>query len=194
MKKFINLTTIAVSLCILATMACGCSEKNSEEETQAINESTVTEATSATVVEPYVATIETTTTTTAEETIVTTVESTIESVEETSATTVEATISDVITDEMAVDAITNRCVLENPDLTTMMAEGNYTFYWEVVSSTDSQVVVLYRSYTGAEIRYYIDRVTGNTTVTELVPGIIDEEQATGETFNARDHIAPEIYG
>ena len=188
MKKFINLTTFVVLLCMLATMACGCSSKSNEEETQAVNESTVTETTIASAVAPSVATTEATTTTT-------TGEATIATVEETSATTTEAaTTSNAITDEMALDAIETRCVLENPDLTNMMAEDNYTFYWEVVSSTDSQVVVLYRSYTGAEIRYYIDRATGNTTVTELVPGIIDEEQATDETFNARDYLAAEIYG
>ncbi len=175
MKKFINLTTIVVMLCMLATMACGCSSKDNKDETT--NESTVAEATTTAAEEPSNTTIEAT-------------------VEDTSAATTEGenTTLDVITDEMAVVAITNRCVLENPDLTSMMADGDYTFYWEVVSSTDSQVVVLYRSYTGAEIRYYIDRVTGDTTVTELVPGIIDEEQATDETFNARDYLAPEIYG
>ena len=174
MKKFINLTTFVVMLCILATMACGCSGKSNDEETT--TESVVTEAT-----------------TTVEETSATTAEETTTTAEETTTIAEETTVSP-ITDEMAVDAITTRCVLENPDLTNLMAEGDYTFYWEVVSSTDSQVVVLYRSYTGAEIRYYIDRITGETTVTELVPGIIDEEQATDETFNARDYLAAEIYG
>ena len=48
--------------------------------------------------------------------------------------------------------------------------------------------MLYRSYTSAQIRYYIQPVTGEAYVTELVTGIIDEEQETGETFNARDYL------
>ena len=34
-----------------------------------------------------------------------------------------------------------------------------------------------------------DAKTGETYVTEFVPGITDEEQRTGETFNIRDHLS-----
>ena len=56
------------------------------------------------------------------------------------------------------------------------------------TNEDGEIVVLYRSYTAAQTRYYIDSVTGDTYVTELVPGIIDDEQRTGETFNVRDYL------
>ena len=39
----------------------------------------------------------------------------------------------------------------------------------------------------AQIRYYVDPTSGDTYVTEFVPGITDEEQKTGETFNIRDY-------
>ncbi len=64
----------------------------------------------------------------------------------------------------------------------------YSEYWDV-STEDGKIVVLYRSYTAAQIRYYVDPVSGETYVTELVPGIIDEEQENGERFNARDFLA-----
>ena len=192
MKKFINLTTIVVMLCMLATMACGCSGKSKEEETTA--ESTVAEAiatdaeTSAEATEATIAAAsEETTAATTAETTVATVEETTAATEATTAAETEA--ANLITDEMAYDAIRNHCLLENSEFASLSPEN-----WVIISSTDTQVVVLFTSYTGSENRYYIDRATGNTTVTELVPGIIDEEQPTGESFNVRDHLAVEIYG
>ena len=154
MKKFINLTTLVIMMCMIATMACGCSGNTGSEETVAES-----------------------------------IETEVVAVEETAAAETEGVVLDAITDEMALDAIMNRCCLENPDFASLGAD-----HWVIVSSTDSQVVILFTSYTGAEIRYYIDRATGDTTVTELVPGIIYEEQATDETFNVRDHLTAEIYG
>lgn len=156
MKKFINLTTLVIMMCMIATMTCGCSGNTGSDETVAES-----------------------------------IETEVVAVEETAAAENEVvvSVSDAITDEMALDAIMNRCCLENPEFASLGAD-----HWVIVSSTDSQVVVLFTSYTGAEIRYYIDRATGDTSVTELVPGIIDEEQATDETFNVRDHLTAEIYG
>ena len=65
-----------------------------------------------------------------------------------------------------------------------MKNGEYPSYWEALSSDGNEIVVLFRSYTGAQIRYYIDPVSGEATVTELVPGVTDEEQRTGESLNA----------
>ena len=62
-------------------------------------------------------------------------------------------------------------------------------YWEIAEKTSDMIVVLYRSYTGAQNRYYVDAKTGETYVTEFVPGITDEEQRTGETFNIRDYLS-----
>ncbi len=58
----------------------------------------------------------------------------------------------------------------------------------MVSVRTLEIVVLYRSYTGAEIRYYIDPGSGETYVTELVPGIIEEAQSTEESFNVKDYL------
>ena len=70
----------------------------------------------------------------------------------------------------------------------MTESDDYTIYWVIDSSDDNQVVVLYRSYTAAQVRYYIDRATGETYVTEFVPGITEEEERTDETFNINDYV------
>ncbi|MCR5594322.1 MAG: hypothetical protein K6G12_00595 [Lachnospiraceae bacterium] len=94
--------------------------------------------------------------------------------------------SDSITDELALSAIENYCCSMNPDLKEMIDSGDQTVYWEIESSDDEQIVVLYRSYTAAEVRYYIDRTSGDTYVTEFVKGITPEEERTDESFNIKD--------
>ena len=66
--------------------------------------------------------------------------------------------------------------------------GEYSIYWDVTTNDTDEIVVLYRSYTGAQSRYYIDPVSGDTYVTEMVPGIIDEERPTDESLNVRDYL------
>lgn len=96
--------------------------------------------------------------------------------------------SDVLTQEQALEAIKKYCYANNPDLESMAESDDYTIYWDVTTGEADEIVVLYRSYTGAETRYYIDPTSGETYVTELVPGIIDEEQRTDESFNVRDYM------
>lgn len=93
-----------------------------------------------------------------------------------------------LTDEEALSAVRNYCLSSDPSLESIVESGDYTVYWEIVSSDESEIVVLFRSYTGAQIRYYIDRVMGSASVTEFVPGIMDEEQPTAERFFAWDHL------
>jgi len=104
----------------------------------------------------------------------------------------EATAADdAITDEIALSAIKNYCFKTNPDLKDMAEKGEYNVSWDIESRDDKEIVVLYRSYTAAEVRYYIDIATGDTTVTEFVKGITPEEAATGESFNIKDYITAE---
>ena len=94
-----------------------------------------------------------------------------------------------LSDDEALTAIQNYCFDENPSLKDTLAESDYPTSWIVESQDSDQVVVLYRSYTGAQIRYYIDRKSGDAYVTELVPGIIDEETENGVKINVRDYIS-----
>ena len=93
-----------------------------------------------------------------------------------------------LTDELALSAIQNYCLRENPDLESIVNAGEYQTYWEIESSDMQQIVVLFRSYTGALVRYYIERATGYTYVTEFVPGVTPEEQRTEESFNIWDQV------
>ncbi len=93
-----------------------------------------------------------------------------------------------ITDDQAMTAIKNYCHKTNPDLENIEKEGEYPVYWEVISSDENEIVILFRSYTGAQIRYYIDPVLGDTYVTEFVPQITNEEEKTDEEFNIRDYL------
>ncbi len=93
-----------------------------------------------------------------------------------------------MSDEQALAAIRQYCFVSNPDLESIVNAGEQQVYWDIQSSTDTEIVVLFRSYTGALIRYYIDPVSGETYVTEFVPGITTEEQRTEESFNARDFL------
>lgn len=99
----------------------------------------------------------------------------------------ESVLTENISDDKALDAIKNYCYTANPDLENVVRAGEYPVYWEIVSSDEREIVVLFRSYTGVLIRYYIDRNSGNTRVTEFVPEITSDEQWTDETFNIRDY-------
>ena len=94
-----------------------------------------------------------------------------------------------LTDEQAVSAIRNYCLAVNPELKDIVDKGDYPLYWDISSSDEKEIVVVFRSHTGALNRYYVDPVSGASYVTEQVPGIIDEEQRTGEILNAWNYIA-----
>ncbi|MBP5669706.1 MAG: hypothetical protein J6X14_05290 [Lachnospiraceae bacterium] len=94
-----------------------------------------------------------------------------------------------LSDNQALQAIKNYCYAGNPSLKEIESAGEYPVNWEITSSSAQEVVVLYAAYTGAQIRYYIDPVTGETYVTEFVPGITEEEERTSESFNVRDYLS-----
>ncbi|WP_024862064.1 hypothetical protein [Ruminococcus flavefaciens] len=96
--------------------------------------------------------------------------------------------SDAVTEAQALEAVKNYCFTKNPNLKNMVDSDEYTIYWNASVNDANEIVVLFRSYTAAQIRYYIDPISGETYVTELVPGIIDEEQRTEESFNIRDYL------
>ncbi|MCR5388669.1 MAG: hypothetical protein K6E56_05415 [Lachnospiraceae bacterium] len=94
----------------------------------------------------------------------------------------------MITEDQALAAIKNYCHEQNPDLAGIEESEEYPVYWEVESSTETEIVVLFRSYTAAQVRYYIDVVSGDTYVTEFVQGVTPEEEKTDESFNVKDYL------
>lgn len=101
---------------------------------------------------------------------------------------VEETKTEGISQDQALKAIVNYCCKANPDLTSVAEAGEYATYWDISSEDDQQFVVVFRSYTGAIVRYYIDKETGDTHVTEFVAGIMEEEEPTDEKFNVKDYM------
>ncbi|MBR4758925.1 MAG: hypothetical protein IK078_02090 [Lachnospiraceae bacterium] len=97
-----------------------------------------------------------------------------------------------IDDTQALTAIKNYCYINMPGLKDIEDSGKGTVYWDISSSDKNEIVVMFRSYTGAQVRYYIDSATGDTFVTESVPEISDEEKKTDEHFNVRDFSDGEI--
>ena len=84
--------------------------------------------------------------------------------------------------ERALAAVRRCCRIADPGLAGIEEAGEYPVYWEV-SSSGEELVVLFRSYTGAQLRYHIDPLSGDAYVTEFVPGLSSEEARTGETLN-----------
>lgn len=89
------------------------------------------------------------------------------------------------TEEQAFEAARNYYISITPGYEDNNETGDY---WDVSTNEKGEIVVLYHSYTGAINRYYVNATTGDTYVTEQVPGIIDDEQETGETFNINDYL------
>ena len=93
-----------------------------------------------------------------------------------------------ITEDQAISAIQNYCYSNNPELENIVNEGEYPAYWEVSTNDEGEIVVLFRSYTGAILRYYINPSTGDTYVTEFVEGITENEERMDESFNVKDYM------
>lgn len=91
-----------------------------------------------------------------------------------------------ITEDQALEAVTkylkeNYAVEEN--------QGEAPCYVESAETSEDEIVVVYRSYTAALTFFRIDPVTGETVISELVPGVVDQETPTGEKINIRDYMA-----
>ena len=75
----------------------------------------------------------------------------------------------MITEEMAYEGVSNYCHSEydwtvaedNPDIMTL----------EMGEETDSVYQVVFRSYTGALVYFYVDKASGSTRMEEYVPAL-----------------------
>ncbi len=100
-------------------------------------------------------------------------------------TTVEThDVSEEMSDQQILDIIIKYCYDSNPDLKDIVDAGEYPVYWDIASSDENEIVIIFRSYTGAQNRYYIDRNTGDTYITEFVPAIMEAEERTDEILRA----------
>ena len=89
-----------------------------------------------------------------------------------------------ITKEMAYEGVSNYChsaydwsiAEDNPDIMTL----------EMGEETDSAYQVVFRSYTGALVYFYVDKASGSTRMEEYVPAL-DIKNDAG-TINLFDYI------
>ena len=80
-----------------------------------------------------------------------------------------------ITEEMAYEGVNNYCHKEydwsvakdNPDI----------MYVQMGEETDSAYQVVFRSYTGAFVHFYVNKTSGTTKMVEKVPSLNVEEEA-----------------
>ena len=87
-----------------------------------------------------------------------------------------------ITAEMAYEGVNNYCHKEydwsaaedNPDM----------MYIQMGEETETEYQVLFRSYTGAFVYFYVDKTTGTTKMVEKVPSLgVEEESGTINLFD-----------
>ena len=86
----------------------------------------------------------------------------------------EDTLS-AITQEMAYEGVNNYChkvydwsvAKDNPDI----------MYVQMGKETDSTYQVVFRSYTGAFVHFYVDKTSGTTKMVEKVPSLNVEDDA-----------------
>jgi len=89
-----------------------------------------------------------------------------------------------ITAEMAFEGVSNYChsaydwsaAEENPDIMGL----------EMGEETDSAHHVVFRSYTGAQVHFYVDKASGTTRMVEYVPALDRQEDAG--TINLSDYM------
>lgn len=89
-----------------------------------------------------------------------------------------------ITEEMAYEGVNNYCHKEydwsvakdNPDI----------MFVQMGEETDSAYQVIFRSYTGAFVHFYVNKTSGATRMVERVPNLNVEEDAG--TINLFDYL------
>ena len=87
-----------------------------------------------------------------------------------------------ITADMAYEGINNYChsaydwsvAKDNPDI----------MYLTMGEETDSAYQVIFRSYTGAFVHFYVNKTSGTTRIVEKVPSLnVEEDAGTIELFD-----------
>ena len=94
------------------------------------------------------------------------------------------TESSIITAEMAYEGVNNYC---HSEYDWSVAEGNPSMMSVTMGEgTDSDYQVIFRSYTGSFVYFYVDKASGATRMVEYVP-TLDVKSETG-TINLFDYL------
>ena len=90
-----------------------------------------------------------------------------------------------ITAEMAYEGVNNYC---HKEYDWSVAEDNPDMmYIQMGKETETEYQVVFRSYTGALVYFYVDKTSGTTKMVEKVPNLgVEEESGTINLFDYLD--------
>ena len=95
-----------------------------------------------------------------------------------------STESTPITAEMAYEGVNNYC---HSEYDWSIAEDNPSIMSVTMGEeTETEYQVIFRSYTGSFVHFYVDKASGNTRMVEVVPMMNIEEEAG--TINLFDYL------
>ncbi|MBR5654019.1 MAG: hypothetical protein IKX22_08045 [Prevotella sp.] len=107
-----------------------------------------------------------------------------DSVKQTAAVDSTKAAERTITKDMAYDGVNNYC---HSTYDWSIAKDNPSImYVQLGEETESEYEVIFRSYTGAFVHFYVDKKSGTTRMVEKVPNL-DVEEAAG-TINLFDYL------
>jgi len=87
-----------------------------------------------------------------------------------------------ITAEMAYEGVSNYC--HNTYDWSIAKENPSIMYIEMGEETDSAYQVVFRSYTGAFVNFYVDKISGTTRMEEYVPTLdVKSDAGTIDLFD-----------
>ena len=89
-----------------------------------------------------------------------------------------------ITAEMAYEGVSNYCHSEYD--WSVAKENPSIMYVQMGEETDSAYQVVFRSYTGALVNFYVDKATGTTKMEEYVPTL--DVRSDAGTIDIFDYI------
>lgn len=93
-------------------------------------------------------------------------------------------VSNKLTKELAYKGVSNYC---HKEYDFSSSENNSTvMYIEYGNETETDYQIIFRSYTGAFVYFYVDKINGYTKIEEYAP-IVNETNAIG-TININDYL------
>lgn len=92
-----------------------------------------------------------------------------------------------LTDEEAMTGFTNYLYFKIKNLQKILDEDKIPCTWGIASSDKNEIMIMFRSNTGALLRYHINRKTGKTYVTQYTVET-NSFYRTRETLNVREYI------
>lgn len=92
-----------------------------------------------------------------------------------------------LTDDQALSGFTNYLYFKIKDLQKILDEDKKPCTWGISSSDAKTIVIMFKSHTGALLRYYIDRKTGKAYAATYVVSS-NSYVRTNETLNIRNYL------